>query len=266
MDDLYLLGFGPRLGQAVRYLALFLHPALPRDPAVSTMTPGSKSGTVHHTRTGMALLSPPARQRWARIVLTGLLLLLVLCVLAAIGIGMVPMTPGQVVAILAQRVGLGLPWGFESQQGAMLCALPFTTRHPGGLIGVGLAVSGAAMQGLFRNPLADPGLIGVSSGAALAAVAVIVLGATLLSGLSRVLGPFTLPCAAFGGAHRHAGRVSIGKCRRANRGSDHAAGIAVNALAGAGTGFLTFMATDAQLRNKSPSGAWAAWEVLPGRL
>ena len=44
------------------------------------------------------------------------------------------------------------------------------------LTGAVLAVAGALLQGLFRNPLADPGLIGVSSGAALAAVAVIVLG------------------------------------------------------------------------------------------
>ncbi len=49
------------------------------------------------------------------------------------------------------------------------------------LVGAGLAVSGAAMQGLFRNPLADPGLVGVSSGAALAAVTVIVLGSSFLS-------------------------------------------------------------------------------------
>jgi iron complex transport system permease protein len=55
------------------------------------------------------------------------------------------------------------------------------------------------MQGLCRNPLADPGLIYVVSGASLAAVVMIVLGATLSSGLSRVFGLFTLPCVAFQG-------------------------------------------------------------------
>ncbi len=164
---------------------------------MSTVTPVSKAETVCDTRTGMVLFSSPARQRRARIVLTGLSVLLVLCVVAAIGIGMVPMTPGQVSAILARRVGLDLPWGFEGRQEAVLYAVRLPRVVLGGLIGAGLAVSGAAMQGLFRNPLADPGLIGVSSGAALAAVAVIVLGATLLRGLSEVLGPFTLPCAAF---------------------------------------------------------------------
>jgi iron complex transport system permease protein len=65
------------------------------------------------------------------------------------------------------------------------------------LIGAGLTVSGAAMQGLFRNPLADPGLIGVASGAALAVVVIMVMGATVLHGLTSLLGPFTLPSAAF---------------------------------------------------------------------
>jgi ABC-type Fe3+-siderophore transport system permease subunit len=71
----------------------------------------------------MALLSPPARQRWARIVLTGLSVLLVLCTIAAIGIGMVSMTPAQVVTILAKHVDLGLPWDCESQQEAVLYAV-----------------------------------------------------------------------------------------------------------------------------------------------
>jgi hypothetical protein len=87
---------------------------------VSTVTPVSKAGTVYDTRTGMVLFSSPARQRRARIVLTGLSVLLVLCAVAAIDIGMVPMTPGQVIAILARRVGLDLPWSFEGRQEAVL--------------------------------------------------------------------------------------------------------------------------------------------------
>ena len=69
----------------------------------------------------------------------------------------------------------------------------------GVLIGASLAVSGAVMQGLFRNPLADPGLIGVSAGSSLGAVAVIVLGATVLAPLTMLLGSFALPFAAFCG-------------------------------------------------------------------
>lgn len=69
----------------------------------------------------------------------------------------------------------------------------------GMLIGAALAVSGAVMQGLFRNPLADPGLVGVSSGAGLGAISIIVLGGTILAPITTMLGLLTLPLAAFGG-------------------------------------------------------------------
>ena len=58
----------------------------------------------------------------------------------------------------------------------------------GFLIGASLAVSGTVMQGLFRNPLADPGLVGVSSGASFGAVAMIVLGSGLAAPLEALLG------------------------------------------------------------------------------
>ncbi|TIN52739.1 MAG: iron ABC transporter, partial [Mesorhizobium sp.] len=63
----------------------------------------------------------------------------------------------------------------------------------GVLIGAALAVSGAVMQGLFRNPLADPGLIGVSAGSSLGAVAIIVLGTTWLAPVTLALGTLALP-------------------------------------------------------------------------
>ncbi len=63
------------------------------------------------------------------------------------------------------------------------------------LVGASLGISGAALQGLFRNPLADPGLIGVSAGAALGATLVIVLGSSISGGL--FLGSFLLPLELF---------------------------------------------------------------------
>src|SRR6185369_933910 len=79
----------------------------------------------------------------------------------------------------------------------------FAIRLPrtvlGALAGAGLGVSGAVLQGLFRNPLVDPGLIGVSSGAALAAASVLVLGSGLLAHLPQAVSLFALPLAAFGG-------------------------------------------------------------------
>lgn len=67
-----------------------------------------------------------------------------------------------------------------------------------GLVGATLALSGATLQGLFRNPLADPGLIGVSSGAALGAVGMIVFGTQL--GTPTFILPYALPLAAVLGA------------------------------------------------------------------
>jgi len=65
------------------------------------------------------------------------------------------------------------------------------------LVGAALAVSGAVMQGLFRNPLADPGLVGVGAGAGLGAIGAIVLGAMLPLALRDALGYYLVPVAAF---------------------------------------------------------------------
>lgn len=117
--------------------------------------------------------------------------------------------------------------------------------------GAGLGMAGALMQGVFRNPLADPGLIGVSSGAALAAGVTIVLGAQWWPDLPRALGSWVLVLAAFAG-----GLLVTALVHALSRGEGGTrvglmllAGIAVNALAGAGLGLLSFLATDEQLRN-----------------
>lgn len=121
----------------------------------------------------------------------------------------------------------------------------------GALVGASLAVSGAVMQGLFRNPLADPGLIGVSAGAGLAAVLIIVLGGTVLAPVTLAMGTFSLPVAAFFGGlaatlvlykvATRQGRTSVATMLLA--------GIALAALAGAVTGILVFVADDRQLRD-----------------
>ena len=121
----------------------------------------------------------------------------------------------------------------------------------GVLIGAALAVCGAVMQGLFRNPLADPGLIGVSAGSSLGAVAVIVLGTTWLAPVTLALGTLALPLAAFFGGlavtfllyavATRQGQTSVATMLLA--------GIAISALAMALTGVLIFMADDRQLRD-----------------
>lgn len=115
-------------------------------------------------------------------------------------------------------------------------------------VGAALGISGAALQGLFRNPLADPGLIGVSAGAALGAVLAIIFSTSFLPNMS--LGVYAVPLSATVGAG-----VVIALLFILTRGFTQAGvtymllvGIAVNALATVGIGLLTFISTDSQLR------------------
>ena len=114
--------------------------------------------------------------------------------------------------------------------------------------GASLALAGAVMQGIFRNALADPALLGVSSGGALAVILILVAGIAPLSWTTE--GVLFLPSVAFLGgivvvlfiywvAHRHDfldNTVIL------------LIGIAINALAAAAIGFITFISSDAELR------------------
>lgn len=117
-------------------------------------------------------------------------------------------------------------------------------------VGAALAVAGTAMQGLVRNPLADPGLIGLSSGAALAASAVMVLGVALNLD-PAIAGRWMLPIAAFLGAGIAALLVlNLAQYGGYTRVSTLLlAGLAINAVAGAGIGFLASIADDRALRS-----------------
>lgn len=119
------------------------------------------------------------------------------------------------------------------------------------IVGAGLSVSGAAMQAIFRNPLADPGLIGVSSGAVLGAILVIVFGNTLLSGFVAQFGLYALPVGAFLGCALvclFIYRLSSGQGTFSVI-SILLAGIAVNAIVASITGFLTYISNDQELRD-----------------
>jgi len=121
----------------------------------------------------------------------------------------------------------------------------------GMLVGAALAVSGALMQGLFRNPLADPGIVGVSAGAGLGAITVIVLGGTVLGPLVSMLGLYALPIAAFlGGLATTLLLYRIGTSHgQTSVATMLLAGIALAALSGALAGVLIFLADDRQLRD-----------------
>ncbi|MCJ8519645.1 iron complex transport system permease protein [Pseudorhizobium tarimense] len=156
-------------------------------------------------------------------------------------------------------VGLGELWLYATGNAASLPAqdlvvleavrLPRTAL--GIVVGAGLAVSGAMMQGLFRNPLADPGIVGVTSGAALAAVVAIVLGPTLLAPLTMILGNQFLPLMAFCGALVNTWVLYL-IATQDGRTSTTAlilSGIAIGALSAAVMGLLIFLADDRQLRD-----------------
>lgn len=119
------------------------------------------------------------------------------------------------------------------------------------LIGAGLALAGAALQTLFRNPLADPGLVGVSSGAALGAVLCLNFRGSIAAAVPAVAGVLAVPVMAFaGGLAATAGMFALVRER------DTAAtaqlllfGVAMNALCGALIGCVLFTATDQTVRD-----------------
>lgn len=135
-------------------------------------------------------------------------------------------------------------------------------------VGAALATSGAMMQGLFRNPLADPGLIGVSSGAALFAISAIVLGHGVAAPIVAPLGIYALPIAAFFGglittiilvviASRH-GELAVGTLLLA--------GIAVGAFAASISGVIVYVSDDRELRDltlwQMGSLSGASWQKV----
>lgn len=114
-----------------------------------------------------------------------------------------------------------------------------------------LAVSGVLMQGLFRNPIVEPGLIGTSAGAAFGASIVFVLAATMSPQVKSYIGPLLVPLFAFGGAllatftvyalSRNVKHVSIISLLLV--------GLAINAVGLSGTGFMSYIARDPQARS-----------------
>ena len=116
-------------------------------------------------------------------------------------------------------------------------------------VGAALGVAGATLQGLFRNPLADPGLIGVSAGGALGAVLSIVLLQTFSN--DNNLGIFLIPSSAIFGSLTVIGIIYIITSGFNKSGIMYMllVGIALNAIATVGIGFLTFISSDSQLRN-----------------
>lgn len=186
----------------------------------------------------------------AGVVLGGLLLLLVMTAIAATAIGAAGIPLTRLFPALGLAPGTGGADMLARDQ-LVLWSIRLPRIVMAALVGALLAAAGAIMQGLFRNPLADPALVGVSSGGALAASATIVIGDRVLAGSLNALPFQVLPVAAFIGSlattlvlHRIATREN-----RTSIAIFLLGGLAIAALANAGIGLLVFMADDRQLRD-----------------
>ncbi|HEX7301904.1 iron ABC transporter permease [Lentzea sp.] len=141
-------------------------------------------------------VAPAVRPRRARalpypVLLIALAAALVASTLLATGVGPVGVPAGEVARILLHHLGGG------TDTGAAADLIVWRIRFPrvllGAVVGAGLALAGAVVQGVVRNPVADPYLLGLSHGASVGAVLVLTTGAAFL-------GALTLPLAAFAGA------------------------------------------------------------------
>jgi iron complex transport system permease protein len=174
----------------------------------------------------------PGRTGGARITGWAILLglLLIASITLAITIGPAQITPLDVWASVLHHLGIG-----DNPLGLLRDGIVWQLRLPRVLtaaaVGAGLAVSGAVMQAITRNPLADPYLLGLSSGASLGAVAVLLLGAALL-----------LPLAAFLGAMVALAMTLVlaSSLGRITPSRTVLAGLAVSALASAATSLVIF--------------------------
>lgn len=186
-----------------------------------------------------------------RFLFIGLIALLVAAIVCSVCIGAVHIAPGQLWSMISYQTGLSKNMIYTEQQWLVLINLRLPRVILGVLIGAALAISGSAIQGLFRNPLADPGLIGISSGATLFAALTIVFGGKLIASIGTNYGYYLLSAAAFFGAlatallvYKLASRNGVAQVTTLLL-----TGIAINALTFAFTGLLTYLSTDEQLRN-----------------
>ncbi len=184
-------------------------------------------------------------------ILVSMALLLTVSVCASLCVGALPVSFGQLFGIIADWMGINTAFTYDEQQKVIIEAIRLPRVLLGMLVGAGLGISGAALQGLFRNPLADPGLIGITAGASFFAVLIIVFHASVVAFLGTSTSIYLISIASFAGAMLTTWMVY--KLSKVNGKAQIAtmllAGIAINAFAGAFTGLMTYIATDEQLRS-----------------
>jgi iron complex transport system permease protein len=187
----------------------------------SALTGSRRVGPAESARRGRRRAGPAA---------VVLAVVLAASIILAITFGPADITAGEVWASVLHHLGMGTT-PLDPLRDGIVWELRMPRVLTAAAVGAGLAVSGAVMQALTRNPLADPYLLGLSSGASLGAVAVLLLGAAIV-----------LPVAAFLGALLALGLTlalasSLGRITPTRT---VLAGVAVSALASAITSLIIF--------------------------
>lgn len=186
--------------------------------------------------------APPRARRSTAVTLTAVLLAaLVLCCLLSAGLGAYGIPLGDVLASVQHRIGLG-GHALDRVGESVLWNVRLPRVVLALLVGASLGCAGALMQGVFGNPLAEPGVIGISAGAAVGAVGSIALGLSFF-------GNWTITVCAFA-----AGLLTVLLVYALSRSGGRTevvtlilTGIAVNAFAGALIGLFIFFADNAQI-------------------
>lgn len=169
----------------------------------------------------------------------------VIVLIGSIAIGAVSLSISDIFGALFDRFSAEPLSPAETLNAAVVWDLRLARSLTAIIVGASLATCGAAMQGLFGNPLADPGIVGVSSGASLGAIIVVVLQIS-------TFGVWTLPIGAFL-AGMATTFVIYALARPGREGADNSrlllVGIAVNAIGGSIAGYMTYLATAEQLQS-----------------
>ncbi|WP_442918665.1 FecCD family ABC transporter permease [Leucobacter sp. USHLN154] len=171
------------------------------------------------------------------IVITAAVILVIVGIILSAGLGQLSIGPTEVVGSVLRRIGIANSWApTDELLDRTLWQIRFPRVIMSLLVGAALAVAGAVMQAIFGNPLAEPGVVGVSSGAALGASASITLGITAFGGWTIAIFAFLGGLAATFIVYltaRAQGRTEIVTLLLT--------GVAINAFAGAGLALFTFI-------------------------
>lgn len=217
--------------------------------ASSVASRGSDIGATEATSGASAVDEHPGEPRRiaAGRAFAGLAGALVLVLVIAAGRGAVAISPGEILAAIGERLGFAVE--LAPRKAAIFWQIRLPRVVLAALVGAALASSGAGLQGIVRNALADPTLIGISGGAALGAVAWLVVGVHVAALAPH--GLWLMPLAAFAGALTCTA-VALAIARVDGRTSAATlllGGVGLAALSGAGYGVLLYLADDAALRS-----------------